>query len=69
MKTYQEFLAEAMESASSVSMTISCSQEEFKESLKPHNWLSGKMIDGVASFFGPQSDIDRWVKANSKYIK
>lgn len=69
MKTYQEFLTEAMESASSVNMSVSCSQEEFKESLKGINWLSGNVVNGIASFFGPQSDIDRWAKKNSHWIK
>ncbi|BBC78210.1 Hypothetical protein KNT65_gp283 [Escherichia phage EcS1] len=68
MKSYKEFLTEAMEYASSVSMSVSCSPEEFKESLKGHSWLSGKLSEGIASFFGPQSDIDRWLAKNSAWL-
>lgn len=69
MKTFLEFVNEAMESASSVSMPVSCSPEEFKESLKGINWLSGEVKEGKAYFFGPQSDIDSWVKKNSHFLK
>lgn len=69
MKTYDEFLTEAMESASSVAIEVSCTPEEFKESLKGINWLSGELSNGVAYFFGPQSDIDSWVSENSSWLK
>lgn len=68
MKTYNEFLIEAMESASSIKMQVSCTADEFNKSLKNINWLSGEINDGVASFFGPKSDIDRWIKKNSHWV-
>lgn len=69
MKSFNEFINEAMESASTLSVAVTCTEQEFKDSIKNINWLSGKFNGGVVNFFGPQSDIDRWVSKNSQWLK
>lgn len=66
---FTDFLNEAMEPATFRHVAVTCTEEEFNQSVAKINWLSGELVDGVAKFFGPECDIDDWLKANPGYIK
>ncbi|AKU43812.1 hypothetical protein CPT_Merlin166 [Citrobacter phage Merlin] len=66
---FTDFLNEAMEPATFRHVAVTCTEEEFKQSVAKINWLSGELVDGIAKFFGPECDIDDWIKSNRNFVK
>jgi hypothetical protein len=68
MKTYEEFITEAMEHGVSMNIEVTCTAEELKASI-PRGWLSVKLDGTTAKFFGPEHDIERWLSKNAHWVK
>lgn len=61
MKSFKDFLTEAMDPAVHMRVDTNISQEDFDASLKNWNWLSGEWNDGFVVLFGPEYDINKWI--------